>query len=117
MSRVIVSFELDLKDNSSLNISKLEDLRGSLQNLSSLFHELHLHQLQKITDSMCYKGEEVMKKTLIRCSEEDAAITEQLFHNYTVSGTTDDGHTFETNHKEPGYQETMKIDGKIVSDF
>lgn len=114
MSRVTVSFELDLKDNPSLNISKLEDLRGSLQNLSSLFHELHLHQLQKLTESMCYKGEEVMKQALISCNEQDLAITEQLFHNYTVSGTTDDGHTFESNHQQPGYKETMKIDGKIV---
>jgi hypothetical protein len=111
--KVKISFELDLSCNESLNIETLEDLRESLQNISSLFNRLHLDSLKRICDAHCYEGKhkQVMKEHLLMRSEQDAAVTEQLFNNYTVAGVTDDGHTFESN------REIMKIDGIEAVDF
>lgn len=124
MSKVKISFELDLSCNSSLNIATIADLRGSLQNLSSLLYELHTHHLVKLSEAHCYKGDperpdslEAIKAYLIKTYTEDAAVTEQLFNNYTVSGVTDDGHEFLSTHQNHNYHETMTIDGVLREDF
>ena len=113
--KVKVSFELDLSENPSLNIDTLKNLRGCLQNLSAFFHELHCHHLEKICKAHTRDSE--TRDILLKIYEADAAVSKQLFDNYTVEGVTDDGHDFVSNHQEPGYKEIMKIDGEIVRDF
>lgn len=116
--KVKVSFELDLSSNPSLNAKKLEHLRGSLQNLSSFFRELHLSNQDKLTDVMFRTdlGDKT-KKASIKICKANCATSAQLFNNYKVEGVTDDGHTFVTTHQEPGYRETMLIDGKETAEY
>jgi hypothetical protein len=83
--------------------------------LGSLFHELHVAQLEKKLKLMGRLPEdEATKEALLEHMDQDIELTEQLFHDWCVSGTTDDGHTVQFQHKEPGYQERLQIDGEEV---
>jgi len=102
---VRISFELNLSNHVGLNISGLSDLRGSLQNISSMIHNLHLSYLDKLRHA--YVVEDlVMREALIKHYEADIGVTEQLFNNYIIEGRTEDGHDFISVHKE-----VMMIDG------
>jgi hypothetical protein len=61
--------------------------------------------------------DEVLRKEMHDKCKMDADLSSQLFNNYTISGVTDDGHSFEHNHQEPGYKEITIIDGKEVDDY
>jgi hypothetical protein len=116
--KVKVSFELDLTNNDSLNVRTVEDLRGSLQNLSSYIYNLHLDNLQRTLKAMADKNANpIVKEAMIKAYTQDQEVSEGLFNNYTVEGTTEDGHKFESNHQEPGYKETMIIDGVIETNY
>lgn len=116
--KVTVSFELDLTNNDSLNIRTIEDLRGSLQNLSSFIHNLHLDNLSRTMNAMANrKDDPVTREWTIKAYTQDQEVSEGIFNNYRVEGVTEDGHKFVSTHQEPGYKETMTIDGKEVSDY
>lgn len=100
--KVTVSFELDLSVHPAFNVESVNDLAGSLENLSSFFAELHSSNLEKLTDAMSRKDlAPEMQAALIEQYKYDVAISKQLFDNYRVIGTTEDGHNFDTAHK-PG---------------
>lgn len=110
--KVTVSFELDLANAPAFNATTLKELKGCLQNLSDWLHELHCVHLQKITSSMAHPHPEpFFQAAILAHNEADAAVSAQLFDNYRVVGTTDDGHTFDCHHTKP-YTEVNIIDGK-----
>lgn len=116
--KVVVSFELDLSKHPGFNVGSIAQLRGSLQNLSSFFHELHCLCLDKKTGAMANQTlDPKLKEAVLQHYDYDIAISEQLFNNYRVQGTTEDGHKFDSTHQEPGYKETMIIDGVETRDF
>lgn len=119
--KVNVSFELDLSAHPGINIETLKQLRGGLQNLSSFFHELHLTNLCHLTDAMAKPVTESFsqefKTALIESYQWDCDLSDQLFKNYQVQGVTDDGHSFNSVHQEPGYREKMLIDGIETQEF
>lgn len=110
--KVTITIELDLSNHEGMNIPDVQSIPGSIQNLTSLFHELHIEQLEKKCNAHTVK-DEVMREALIEHCKQDIAVTKQLFNNITISGTTDNGHTFVFNHQEPGYKETTIIDVSI----
>jgi hypothetical protein len=113
--KVKMSFELDL-ENTGYNIDNLSELRLSIQNLSSWLHELHEHYLDRRMETWDILNDverQFMKATI----ERDIKLSKQLFNNHSIQGITDDGHSFEFNHQEPGYKETMIIDGNITDDY
>jgi hypothetical protein len=113
--KVRISLELDLSSNPSLNIKTKEDLRGSLQNLGIFLGKLHTYNLTLVTKTLLDKSEH--REYLIERAQQDSKVSDQIFNNYTVAGTTDDGHNFYFTHKEPGYVEQMVINGHIVKDY
>jgi hypothetical protein len=48
-----------------------------------------------------------MKIAMRNNYNEKLKLTEQIFNNWKVEGTMEDGKTFTFTHKEPGYQEEM----------
>ena len=116
--KVTVSFELELSENPALNIKSLDDLRGSLQNLGSFFHELHLTNSEKILNTLANPDPEpLMQEALLEANRVDALVSAQLFNNYRVQGKTEDGHVFDFTHQEPGYKEEMIIDGQVTGEY
>jgi len=113
--KVKITFELDLKDT-HYDIPRIGLIPVCLMNLGQWFHELHLHHLHKKFDFLAEKNShspEVVK-AIRQHNDQNLMLSEQLFHNYKVEGTTIDGHTFEFTHKEPGYREVTKVDGSEI---
>ncbi len=113
--KITLTAEFDVSKNPALNAEDVSQIAGALQNLGSLFHELHLYHLTKISEVMANKHlTDVMREHLLASYNADANVSEQFFDNYRIQGTTDDGHTFDFTHKEPGYEEKMMVDGVVV---
>jgi len=114
--KVKITFELDLKDT-HYNVNKVRLIPVCLQNLGQWLYKLHCHYLSDKFERMvknaaadCVYNDE-MKKALMEHADQDLKLSEQLFNNYKVEGVTEDGHTFEFTHKDPGYNEQTKVDG------
>lgn len=114
--KVTVTIELDLSDT-PLDIRAVSDIRYGLQELSSIFQDLHTAQLTKISNIMCSHLDPKSQEFAIQQREQIVKITAQLFNNYRVQGTTTDGHTFDFLHQDPGYKERMLIDGLEKQDY
>lgn len=108
--KVTVQFEIDLKDT-AYNIDKVRLIPVCLQNLGSWLNHLHLHYLSERVEHI-YRSSPEMQKAMREHVEQDLKLSEQLFNNYKVSGTTEDGHTFTFTHQDPGYKERTIVDGK-----
>jgi len=110
--KIKLTVELDLSKNPALNVGNIKQIKGCLQNFGSWLNELHLTYLDKIMDSHGKPhADPAWQKAILDHNEADAAVSKQLFDNYRIEGTTDDGHTFDFTHQEPGYKERMLIDG------
>jgi len=113
--KVTISIALDLSDFPAFNMPNEDSIRGALSNLGSLFHELHIAQLEKKCQLMSRLPEdEATREALLEHMNQDIDLTGQLFNDWQVIGTTDDGHTVQFNHKEPGYKERLLVDGEEV---
>jgi len=106
--KVKITFELDLK-GTHYNIPNKSVLNLYLQNLGSWIHALHLKYLDNRIEAQLYKGDPATKKAHIMHAEQDAKLSAQIFNNYTVEGTTENGQHFKFTHQEPGYKEELKV--------
>jgi hypothetical protein len=85
-------------------------MANGIQNLSSWLLELHqtflAHQLRAFGIANNESA-----KAMQKYYEDRIKLSEQLFNNFKLEGTTEDGHAFVFSHQEPGYQEKTIIDG------
>ena len=101
-----ISFDIDAT-GTSFSIKDRNGVNVVLQNLSSLVYELHKKVLSDRVNSFSYPCSEDMKIAMRNNYNEKLKLTEQIFNNWKVEGTMEDGKTFTFTHKEPGYQEEM----------
>jgi hypothetical protein len=112
--KVKITFELDLKDT-SYNVDKVRLIPVCLQNLGNWFYNLHLYYLHENIRLIAASSKNIDKRWVKAVSEhheENESLSEQLFYNYRVEGTTEDGHEFVFTHQDPGYKEKTLVDGK-----
>lgn len=107
--KVRISFSLNLT-GTSYNAKNGEDLSRTLQNLGLWLSRLHLYNLSYKVESICDRTNDPLTKQYIReRNEENIHLSEQLFHDYKVEGSLDNGDTFTFTHSEPGYKENLTI--------
>lgn len=107
--KVKIQFEIDLSET-QYNIGNEKELSESLQELGCWLHELHLHNLtSRIDSTFRNKDNKIMLEAADRHYKENIRLSEQIFNNYKVEGTMEDGKSFVFTHKEPGYKESIII--------
>lgn len=103
-----VTFEVDASGTSYSIKNKNDEVAAVVQNLSSWLNTMHGHFLEQKFDAMVrYKDNPVMLKAVLEHIDDDIKLAKQLFDNFKVEATMENGKTFTFTHKEPGYQETM----------
>ena len=106
-----ISFELDVHDLPTYSVPYREAIPSTLQNLGTWLGGLQGLSLQRIlrvtADSQLDK---LTRQLLIDAHEQDVTLAKRIFDNYSVEGTTQDGHHFCFNHREPGYEEYLLIE-------
>jgi len=94
--KVTVTFDLDLSDCPAFNMPDIDSIPAAVENLASLFHELHIKQLEKKCRHLGKPNkDDAIQEALLEHTEQDIRLTDQLANTFGVSGTTDDGHDFE----------------------
>lgn len=108
-----VTFEVDASDTSYSIKDKDDEVPTVLCNLSAWLNTMTGHFLEQKCDAMIrHKASPEMLKEIIRHLDEDIALAKQLFNNYKVEGTMEDGNKFTFTHTEPGYKEEMTFHPK-----
>lgn len=105
-----VTFELDTTGTSFAIKHKGDEVTAVLQNLSSMLQTLKCHFLERNLDTLTDKTlTPEMRDALLEHYEEEIKLADQIFNNYRVVGTMEDGKEFVFTHQEPGYRETMEF--------
>jgi hypothetical protein len=110
-NKIRVSFELDLTNFNGFRPDDKEDLSGSIQNLGSFFANLKGYYLDQSFLWASKREEETeyspSSEQMVTHYREQADLAEQIFDNYKLEGTLQDGTEFVFTHKEPGYHEEL----------
>lgn len=106
--KVKVSFELNL-DDTRWNIDTIRDIPLSIFNLSDLLSTA-LSAKMEYRMSILARPEDALKTALLNLCDEDIQLLRSMFDNvFEVSGTTEDGHTFQFTERYPT-SSTLVID-------
>ena len=115
--KVKVQFELDLS-GTSYDVNDIEEFKksGVIQSIGTFLYDLHLYHQRKILET--YDVEDLeLRESLKFAYTEDCKLSSQLFNNYSLELITNDNHVINFTHKDPGYIETLNIDGKEVKEY
>ncbi len=111
--KVKIEFELDLS-GTAYNIEDKKDLPECMANLSCWLGEVLRTSREQHVEFLFRAAQEAysdeMKKSCLKIYADDIKIGTQIFDNYKVTGTMEDGKLFEFTHKEPGYVESLAIE-------
>ena len=102
-----ICFEVDASGTSYNIKNKNDEVTLVIQNLTFLLQKLQSDVPMRKIEILSSDHDDKMKKALMKHCDEDGKILSQMFDNFTVEGTMEDGKKFTFTHIEPGYEESL----------
>ncbi len=110
-----VTLNFDTKGLTGYDGVSPKHVEGVLSNLGQFFQRLKVMALKRKTEIMADRlgMDPALRTGLLRHTDEEIALADQIFHDYQVEGVMDSGDAFVFTHSEPGYKEALQHFGPV----